>query len=174
MIFIDCNWTQTHDHLVHKRTLSHLAKLAYFKYDTISLNDWAAFWVLFCAVHLTVCSYHVTYTFQTEYTLYSCLNVKELLVRRPVWINGWVFVYELSGCGFESSCSHLNDKHIRFFTTFDLKSGNHMSKSICNIACSLALLNLWGRSNTLFQTEHTIFWTIILLLCLYNFFASLC
>ena len=26
----------------------------------------------------------------------------------PVWLNGWVFVYELNGCGFESSCSHLN------------------------------------------------------------------
>ena len=26
----------------------------------------------------------------------------------PVWLNGWVFVYELSGCGFESSCHHLN------------------------------------------------------------------
>ena len=25
----------------------------------------------------------------------------------PVWLNGWVFVYELSACGFESSCSHL-------------------------------------------------------------------
>ena len=24
----------------------------------------------------------------------------------PVWLNGWVFVYELSGCGFKSSCSH--------------------------------------------------------------------
>ena len=24
-----------------------------------------------------------------------------------VWPNGWVFVYELSGSGFESSCSHL-------------------------------------------------------------------
>ena len=24
----------------------------------------------------------------------------------PVWLNGSVFVYELSGCGFESSCSH--------------------------------------------------------------------
>ena len=24
----------------------------------------------------------------------------------PVWPNGWVFVYELSGCGFESNCSH--------------------------------------------------------------------
>ena len=26
----------------------------------------------------------------------------------PVWPNGWVFLYELSGSGFESSCSHLN------------------------------------------------------------------
>ena len=24
-----------------------------------------------------------------------------------VWLNGWMFVYELSVCGFESSCSHL-------------------------------------------------------------------
>ena len=30
---------------------------------------------------LTVCSYHVTYAFQSESTLYSCLNVKELLAR---------------------------------------------------------------------------------------------
>ena len=123
-------------------------------------------------VHLIACSYHVTYAFQSESTLYSCLNVKELLARSrreilkfkwlqldskwikasskefldiqatiecgftlkrvrdmirtynqmhhtdkysqhssiiwPVWLNGWVFVYELSGCGFESSCSHLN------------------------------------------------------------------
>ena len=26
----------------------------------------------------------------------------------PVWPNGWVLVYELSGSGFESSCSHLS------------------------------------------------------------------
>ena len=26
----------------------------------------------------------------------------------PVWLNGWVFVYELSCCGFESHCSPLN------------------------------------------------------------------
>ena len=24
-----------------------------------------------------------------------------------IWLNSWVFVYELNGCGFESSCSHL-------------------------------------------------------------------
>ena len=50
----DCNWTRTHNHLVHKRKLNHLAK----------------YW--------------------------------------PVWLNSWVFFYELSGCRFESSCSHLN------------------------------------------------------------------
>ena len=30
----------------------------------------------------------------------------------PVWLNGWVFVYELNGCGFESSCSHLKVRYI--------------------------------------------------------------
>ena len=29
-----------------------------------------------------------------------------------VWPNGWVFVSELSGCGFKSSCSHLKDSMI--------------------------------------------------------------
>ena len=28
-----------------------------------------------------------------------------------VWQHGWVFVYELSGCGLESSCSDLNFRH---------------------------------------------------------------
>ena len=26
----------------------------------------------------------------------------------PVWLKGWVFVYKLSGCRFNSSCNHLN------------------------------------------------------------------
>ena len=34
----------------------------------------------------------------------------------PVSLNCWVFVYELSGCGFESSCSHLN---FRYRTCFE-------------------------------------------------------
>ena len=34
----------------------------------------------------------------------------------PVGINGWVFVYELSGCGFESRCTHLN---FRFRACFE-------------------------------------------------------
>ena len=39
------------------------------------------FWVLICTVHLPVCSCHVAYAFQSEFTLYSCLNVKVLLAR---------------------------------------------------------------------------------------------
>ena len=35
-----------------------------------------------CMVHLTVCYYHVIYVFQSESTLYSWLNVKELLARK--------------------------------------------------------------------------------------------
>ena len=31
---------------------------------------------------VTVCSYHVMYAFQSESTLSSCLNVKELLARK--------------------------------------------------------------------------------------------
>ena len=60
----DCNWTRTHNYLVHKQTLNHLAQLA----------SW------------------------------------------PGWLNGWVFVYELSGCGFQFSCSHLN---FRFCACFE-------------------------------------------------------
>ena len=36
---------------------------------------------------MIVCSYHVTYLFQSKSTLYSCLNVKELLAwsRHHIW-----------------------------------------------------------------------------------------
>ena len=33
---------------------------------------------------------------------------------RPVWLNDSVFVYELSGCGFESSCSHLMSLIVKY------------------------------------------------------------
>ena len=39
-----------------------------------------------------------------------------LVHKRTVWPNGWGFVYELSGCGFEPSCSHLN---FRFRACFE-------------------------------------------------------
>ena len=32
-----------------------------------------------------------------------------------VWLNGWVFVYQLSGCEFESRCCHLNFRYRAYF-----------------------------------------------------------
>ena len=44
----------------------------------------------------------------------------------PVWPNGWVFVYKLSGSGFESSCSHLNFRfHACFEQGVPWHSGNY-------------------------------------------------
>ena len=37
------------------------------------------------------------------------------LIIWPVLPNGWVFVYELNGCGFESSCSDLNFRFRAWF-----------------------------------------------------------
>ena len=77
-----------------------------------------------------VCYYHAMYAFQIEYALCSFLNVKEWFPQNrrdisslseyrtdkysqrksviwPVWQNGWVFVYELSDCGFEYRCCHI-------------------------------------------------------------------
>ena len=53
----DCNWTRTHNHLVRKQTLKHLPKPAKLLSCVV---------ILICAVHLTVCSYHVTHAFQSE------------------------------------------------------------------------------------------------------------
>ena len=72
------NGTSSKSHLARKQTLNHLAKLA---------NNSAVLWVLICTMHLTVCSYHAMYAFQREFTLYNCLNVKELLAwnRHDIW-----------------------------------------------------------------------------------------
>ena len=60
--------------------------------------------VLVCMVNLTVCSYHITYTCQSESTLYSCLNVKELLAwnRHDIW--------SLSDCNRVQTHNHLVHK----------------------------------------------------------------
>ena len=69
-------------------------------------NDWASLWVLTCSTHLTVCHYHVTYTFQSESTLCSCLNVKELLTqnRHDIW--------SLSDSRVQINVNKLNRKKI--------------------------------------------------------------
>ena len=95
-VFFDlngCSGTRTYNHLFHKWTLNLLAKLA--------LNDWAVLWGIICMMHLTACSYHAMHMFGSNSTLYSCLNVKELLARSRC--NIW----NLSDCNRTWSHNHL-------------------------------------------------------------------
>ena len=52
-------------------------------------------------VHLNICSCHITYVLQIEYTLYSCLKINELLARstRKIW--------SLSDCRWTQTQNHL-------------------------------------------------------------------
>ena len=52
-------------------------------------------------IMLTVCSYHVTYAFQSESTLCSCLNVKELFA----WIR--CKIWSLSDCNWTRTHNHF-------------------------------------------------------------------
>ena len=80
-------------------------------------------------VWLIVCSCHVTHAFQSESTLYSCLNVKELLARsrREIW--SW------SDCNWTRTQNHLVPK----------RTLNHLAKlSVQNFLyqCLLSLVCL--------------------------------
>ena len=100
-------------------------------FSQIGLNDWASLWVLVYMVHLTVCSCHVTYTFQSESTLYSCLNVKGLLARsrRKIW--------SLSDCNWTRTHNHLDRKwklnHLAKLARFTLKGVHDMTRTYSQI-----------------------------------------
>ena len=83
----DCNWIWTQNHLVRKWTLDHLPNCS---------NDWAVLWVLICTMHLTVCSLHVRYTFQSESTLYSNFNFRF----RACFEQGVLDIQATIECGF--------------------------------------------------------------------------
>ena len=95
---------------------------------------------------LTICSYHITYAFQSESTLYDYLNVKELLARnrRDIWnlseynetrthnhlvrkqtLNHLAKLVELSGCRFESRCSTVFINKKTMVSIFQLQSFLH-------------------------------------------------
>ena len=99
--------------------------------------------------HLTACSSHVTYAFQSESTLYSCLNVKELLARsrHEIW--------SLSDCNWtqtQNPCQSLAtwlSVHLRtncFRDWVQLQSQEHFYKSgLCWINPVLNSFSVWGR-----------------------------
>ena len=85
----------------------------------------------------TVCSYHVTYAFQSESTLYSCLNVKELLARsrREIWT--------LSDCKWTWTHNHLVHK----------RTLNHLAKLAKWLSCVVSIY-LYGAFDCMFSSCH--------------------
>ena len=81
---IDSNLIRTHNHLVRKWTRNHLAKLV----EWLKHSDWTMY-----RTH--------------KYSQHSSINW-------PVWLNGWLFLHELSRCGFESLCCYLNFRYGAF------------------------------------------------------------
>ena len=105
----DCNWTWNHNHLVHKQTLNCSHWNFRFRACVEQGVPWHSgnyrVWI-----HSEMRKWHDK-NIQSN-ALYRKVFTTQLNNLKPVWLNGWVFVfgkfvYELSGCGFESSCSHL-------------------------------------------------------------------
>ena len=97
--------------------------------------------MLICTVHLTVkatmeCGFTLT-SVRDMIVTYSQMHYTDKfsqhsLIIWPPWLNGWMFVYELSGCGFESSCSHLNFRfHACFEQGVPWHSGNYGLRIHC-------------------------------------------
>ena len=73
-------------------------------------------YIIFYQYSLPVCSCHVTFAFQSESTLYNCLNVKELLARsrHKIW--------RLSDCNWARTQNHLVHKWTLFWVRVQLQS----------------------------------------------------
>ena len=92
-------------------------------------------------VHLIVCFYHVSYEFESESTLYSWMNVKELLARsrHHIW---W-----LSDCNGTRTHNHLVRK----------RTINHLAKLAKWLSCAVSTY-LYGVFACMFYSCHVRVW----------------
>ena len=120
----DCNRIRTHNHLVPKRKLNHLNKLIKSLSWVVNAYLYDAFDSMFLSCHVLVSEWiHTLYlpeckrspcSKQARYLKIDDSNGTR--THNHIWPNGWVFIYQLSGCGFESCCSHLI---FRYCTCFE-------------------------------------------------------
>ena len=81
---------------------------------------------------------------------------------RLVWLNGWVFNYELKGCGFESHYSYIKvscwlKKSLIFLLEFNIKQFN-----LRHYFFLITLLNIsQGISRTIFNVLWSSFYTLL-------------
>ena len=147
----DSNGIWTHNHLVRKQvrkwTLNHLVKLAKwlscvvstYQYGVIPLLSlklqlWCLLWAKSSLTFRQTIECRFTLKFVCDMITYSQIHradkySKHSSINWPVWLNGWVFVYEpvyeLIGCGFESRCCYLN---LRYGACFEQEVPWHSDK----------------------------------------------
>ena len=124
----DCNWTRTQNHLIHKWTLNHLAKLTKWSSCVLSTHLYGAFDFMFLSCHGCVS--------QWIHTL-SCLNVKELLAPRRHEISS------LSDCNWTQTQNHLVHKWTL----------NHLAELAKWLSCLLSTY-LYGAFDCMFLSCH--------------------
>ena len=117
----DCNKTETHNHLLRKRTLNHLAKLAKWLSCVVSTYLYGTFDSIFFLCHIHVLEWILWFmvAWMSRNSLLETGPKSEVYVTQrdsnlqPL---GWVVIYERNSCGFcefKSCWSHLN---FRFHT----------------------------------------------------------
>ena len=109
--YFGCNWTRTHNHLVHKLSSPSSLSSDFTPASSKELHD----------IQVNIESRFTLKRVRDIIRTYSQKHRTDQYSRHssiiwPVSLNGWVFVYELIGCGFGFSCSHLN---FRFHTCFE-------------------------------------------------------
>ena len=103
-----------------------------------------------------VCYYHVKYTFQSESTLYSCLNVKELLPWNKDHISS------LSDCNGIKTYNHLISKRtlnqlakLDVVMLSSLATLNRFQTLVLCLYCWLSTVKYW-LGNVCIYMSHTI------------------
>ena len=98
---------------------------------------------------MILCSYHVTYAFQSESPLCSCLKFPIVVYNWPVWLNGWVLRVLQRVCTSKMRCSFGDGFKSAFYGTFYLVKGpkkiEHNRFNLLDIIWSIFiyLLHLW-------------------------------
>ena len=100
--------TRTHNHLGHKQTLNHLAKLGKRLRCVVSTYLYGAFDCIFLSCHDAfqseswLCCLKRIHEMIRTYSQMHCIDrcSQHSSIIWSVWLNGWVFVYEISVCGW--------------------------------------------------------------------------
>ena len=80
-------------------------------------TNYGAYVKCFCQTLLLTYHHHLIHNAFKYLSMKRYQTLKRLesnIKHRTTWLNGWLLVYELSGCGFESRCCHLIENQVEW------------------------------------------------------------